>query len=289
MQCGLGSSCTTFNWGGYNHLADLQAPASILATEVADQHPQKAFSGKWGVLLPWFHQSAGWAGASHTFSMSRSVLLGSIYIYKSTEKRRSDEAMDRRCARHPRGGGGILGKDVASGRKGWIRLCLQPQGQSSYPAEVRKWKFSPFCSAKGVVKFGVKFWWNFPRYVFQGLGVRRKISPKFHVKNGGENGKFHANFTLLRRSADQGSGRGPENGKITKSGEERVQKVFRAQGAKSVLHLKWAPVQNGFRLVQKALGRLWLAGPQNAPSPNHFWEFTIFGPSPRTFGLQGCV
>ena len=24
-----------------------------------------------------------------------------------------------------------------------------------------------------------------------------------------------------------------------------------------------------------------------APSPNHFWEFTIFGLSPRTFGLQG--
>ena len=40
------------------------------------------------------------------------------------------------------------------------------------------------------------------RYVFQGLGVRRKISPKFHVKNGVENGKFHANFTLLGRSAD---------------------------------------------------------------------------------------
>ena len=26
------------------------------------------------------------------------------------------------------------------------------------------------------------FGWNFPCYVFQGLGVRRKISPKFHVK-----------------------------------------------------------------------------------------------------------
>ena len=43
-------------------------------------------------------------------------------------------------------------------------------GQSSYPAEVRKWNFSPFFSAKDVVKFGVKIWWNFPRYVFQGLG-----------------------------------------------------------------------------------------------------------------------
>ena len=80
----------------------------------------------------------------------------------------------------------------------------QPQEfQSSYPAEVRMWNFSPFFSAKGVVKFGVKFWWNLPRYVFQGLGVRRKISPKFHVKNGVENGKFHANFTLLRPSAEE--------------------------------------------------------------------------------------
>ena len=47
------------------------------------------------------------------------------------------------------------------------------------------------------------FWWNFPRYVFQGLGVRGKISPKFHVKNGVKNGQFHANFTLLGRSADK--------------------------------------------------------------------------------------
>ena len=30
--------------------------------------------------------------------------------------------------------------------------------QSSYPAEVRKLFFSPFFSAKGVVKIGVKFW-----------------------------------------------------------------------------------------------------------------------------------
>ena len=32
--------------------------------------------------------------------------------------------------------------------------------------------------------------------------MRRKISPKFHVKNGVKNGKCHANFTLLGRSAD---------------------------------------------------------------------------------------
>ena len=66
---------------------------------------------------------------------------------------------------------------------------------------MRKWNVSPFFSAKDVVKFGVKIWWNFPRYVFQGLGVWRKISPKFHVKNGVKNGKFHANFTLPGRSA----------------------------------------------------------------------------------------
>ena len=32
--------------------------------------------------------------------------------------------------------------------------------------------------------------------------MRRKISPKFHVKSGVKNGKFHANFTLLGRSAE---------------------------------------------------------------------------------------
>ena len=54
--------------------------------------------------------------------------------------------------------------------------------------------FSQFFYAKGGVKFGVKFWCNFPRYVFQGLGVRRKISPKFHVKNGV---KKTENFTQI--------------------------------------------------------------------------------------------
>ena len=32
--------------------------------------------------------------------------------------------------------------------------------------------------------------------------MRRKFSPKFHVKNGVKNRKFHANFTLPGRSAD---------------------------------------------------------------------------------------
>ena len=40
----------------------------------------------------------------------------------------------------------------------------------------------------------------FSRLVFHGLPPLD--SPKFHVKNGVENGKFHANFTLLGRSAD---------------------------------------------------------------------------------------
>ena len=35
------------------------------------------------------------------------------------------------------------------------------------------------------------------------LGVRGIISPKFHVENGVKNGKFHASFTLLGRSAEQ--------------------------------------------------------------------------------------
>ena len=37
---------------------------------------------------------------------------------------------------------------------------------------------------------------------FPGFGCARENSPKFHVKNGVKNGKFHANFTLLGRSAE---------------------------------------------------------------------------------------
>ena len=49
-----------------------------------------------------------------------------------------------------------------------------------------------------------------------------------------------------------------------------------------------APVRNGFRMGQKTLGRLLLPELKLhfAPSPNHFWEFPIFGLSSRTFGLQ---
>ena len=51
-------------------------------------------------------------------------------------------------------------------------MALQGECQSSHPAEVWQWHFSLFFSAK----FSVNFWWNFPCYVFQGLGVRGKIS-----------------------------------------------------------------------------------------------------------------
>ena len=46
------------------------------------------------------------------------------------------------------------------------------------------------------MKFGVKFGEIFRATFSRGLGVRQKISLKFHVKNGVENGKFHANFSL---------------------------------------------------------------------------------------------
>ena len=77
------------------------------------------------------------------------------------------------------------------------------------------------------MKFDVKFWGNFPCYVFQGLGVRRKISPKFHVKNGVKIGKFHASFTLLGRSADE-SGTGTAR---TVSQEPKPETIFSVEGA----------------------------------------------------------
>ena len=53
--------------------------------------------------------------------------------------------------------------------------------------------------------------------------MRRKISPKFHVKNGAKNGKFHAKFTLLGRSDDLKEGRGTKNGReASKSCEEML-------------------------------------------------------------------
>ena len=62
----------------------------------------------------------------------------------------------------------------------------------------------------------------------------------------------------------------------------------RSENGVAPVHNGVALVQNGFRMVQKTLERL--LPPELklpfAPSPNHFWEFTIFGLSPRTFGLQ---
>ena len=68
--------------------------------------------------------------------------------------------------------------------------------QSSHPAGVRREIFLRFFSAKGVAKFGVKFWWNFLRSTFCRAWVsesenftkiscpkrceKRKISCRFH-------------------------------------------------------------------------------------------------------------
>ena len=57
-------------------------------------------------------------------------------------------------------------------------------------------KFFSVFSAKDVVKFCVKF----SVLRFPGFWV---CDGKFHVKNGVENGKFHANFTLPGRSTDK--------------------------------------------------------------------------------------
>ena len=59
-------------------------------------------------------------------------------------------------------------------------------------------------------------------------------------------------------------------------------------GCQSLLALvqkRVAPVQNRVWVVQKTLG---LPGSKTpfAPSPNHFWEISIFGPSPRTLGSK---
>ena len=49
------------------------------------------------------------------------------------------------------------------------------------------------------MKFGVKFWCEIFRATFSRVWV---CDGKFHVKNGAKNGQFHANFTLLGRSAE---------------------------------------------------------------------------------------
>ena len=61
------------------------------------------------------------------------------------------------------------------------------------------------------------------------------------------------------------------------------------EGKRGCTSAKWGCTgQNGFWMVQKTLGRFLLPELKLpfAPSPNHFWEFTTFGLSPRTFGLQ---
>ena len=121
------------------------------------------------------------------------ISLGSCWAQKVRNPLRRTKKTPSRVGRESQSTRAHTKKKTKTDRKWPCCFCFVfwgGWGQSSYPAEVRKWKFSPFFSAKGVVKFGVKFWWNFPRYVFQGLGVRRKISPKFHIKNGVENENF---------------------------------------------------------------------------------------------------
>ena len=60
------------------------------------------------------------------------------------------------------------------------------------------------------------------------------------------------------------------------------------KGLLALVQKRVAPVQNRVWVVQKTLGRPLLPGSKTpfAPSPNHFWEISIFGPSPRTSGSQ---
>ena len=52
-----------------------------------------------------------------------------------------------------------------------------------------------------------------------------------------------------------------------------------------------APVQNRVLVVQKTLGRPLLPGSKTpfAPSPNHFWEFSIFRPLWQALGVATMV
>ena len=79
----------------------------------------------------------------------------------------------------------------------WLRFS-----QSSYPAEVWSEIFLRFSLPKVSWNLagnsGEIFHATFSRvWVYE-----TKISPKFHVENGAEKLKFHANFTLLGRSAE---------------------------------------------------------------------------------------
>ena len=87
------------------------------------------------------------------------------------------------------------GKSADVGSGGRIGIL---KNKSSYP----EWNYSPFFSAKGVVKLGVKLWWNIPRATFSKVWVSEaEISPKFRAKNGVKNGKSSVFCENLRFSA----------------------------------------------------------------------------------------
>ena len=73
-----------------------------------------------------------------------------------------------------------------------------------------------------------------------------------------------------------------------------MQKVFWTQGAKvsekslAPVQPHFAPVQKQFWVVQKTFRRPLLPGSKRpfAPSPKHFWEFSLFGQFPRPAASQ---
>ena len=97
---------------------------------------------------------------------------------------------------------------------------------------------------------------NFSCYVFQGLGVRWKISPKFHVKNGVKNGKFHANFTLLGRSAET-------------VGRQLLPRDIKASRRVLWVPLLWMPL-----LVLLDFPKGWFLGKEKNNKHKEFWRDT---------------
>ena len=70
--------------------------------------------------------------------------------------------------------------------------------------------------------------------------MRRKISPKFHVKNGVKNGKFHANFTLLGRSAEIVKPKGPRHTKNSTRSEFTIRSEFTTRSVSEMASAKMA-------------------------------------------------
>ena len=78
--------------------------------------------------------------------------------------------------------------------------------------------------------------------------------------------------------------------KISESGWERVRKLFWTQRASGLLH--WCKkglhrCKRGFGWCKRLLGDLCSLGPEEskrplAPSPNHFWRYSLFGLFPRS-------